>query len=44
MTTVTAIPLEAKGGAFLIEDRAPHEIFTAEDLTDQHLAIARTID
>src|SRR5215470_2582074 len=44
MTVVTAIPVRAKGGAFLIEDRAPHEIFTAEDLTDQHLAIARTID
>jgi alkylation response protein AidB-like acyl-CoA dehydrogenase len=44
MTTVTATPLEAKGGAFLIEDRAPQEIFTAEDLTDQHVAIARTID
>lgn len=44
MTTVTAIPAQAKGGAFLIEDRAAHEISTAEDLTDEHLAIARTID
>jgi alkylation response protein AidB-like acyl-CoA dehydrogenase len=44
MTTVTAIPAQAKGGAFLIEDRSPHEIFTAEDLSDEHLAIARTID
>ena len=44
MTTVTATPLLAKGGAFLIEERAPKEIFTAEDLNDEHLAIARTID
>jgi alkylation response protein AidB-like acyl-CoA dehydrogenase len=32
------------GGAFLIEDRAPEEIFTAEDLSEEHLAIARTVD
>jgi alkylation response protein AidB-like acyl-CoA dehydrogenase len=44
MTTVTVIPAQAKGGAFLIEDRSWHEIFTAEDLSDEHRAIARTID
>jgi alkylation response protein AidB-like acyl-CoA dehydrogenase len=33
-----------KGGSFLIEDRAPGEIFTPEDLTQEHLAIARTAD
>ena len=44
MTTTTATPLQVKGGAFLIEDRAPHEIFTAEDLNEEHLAIARTVD
>lgn len=44
MTTLPAVPVPAKGGAFLIEDRAAHEIFTAEDLTDEHLAIARTMD
>jgi alkylation response protein AidB-like acyl-CoA dehydrogenase len=44
MTTATATPLQVKGGAFLIEDRAPHEIFTAEDLNEEHLAIARTVD
>jgi alkylation response protein AidB-like acyl-CoA dehydrogenase len=32
------------GGAFLIEDRRPDEIFTAEDLSQEHLAIARTVD
>jgi len=44
MTTTTATPLQVKGGAFLIEDRSPNEIFTAEDLNDEHLAIARTVD
>jgi alkylation response protein AidB-like acyl-CoA dehydrogenase len=44
MTTVTATLPQAKGGAFLIEDREPNEIFTAEDLNDEHLAIARTVD
>ena len=44
MTTASATPVDAKGGSFLLEDRAPHEIFTAEDLSDEHLAIARTVD
>ena len=43
LTTSGILP-KIKGGAFLIEDRAPDEIFTAEDLTEQHLAIARTVD
>ena len=33
-----------RGGAFLIEDRSPREVFTAEDLSEEHLAIARTVD
>jgi alkylation response protein AidB-like acyl-CoA dehydrogenase len=33
-----------KGGSFLIEARRPEEIFTPEDLTDQHRLIARTAD
>jgi alkylation response protein AidB-like acyl-CoA dehydrogenase len=44
MTTVAATPLQIKGGAFLIEDRSPNEIFTAEDLNEEHLAVARTVD
>jgi len=44
MTTVAASPLQARGGAFLVEDRPPDEIFTVEDLTEEHLAIARTVD
>jgi alkylation response protein AidB-like acyl-CoA dehydrogenase len=42
-TASTSLPI-ISGGAFLIEDRAPHEIFTAEDLSQEHLAIARTVD
>jgi alkylation response protein AidB-like acyl-CoA dehydrogenase len=33
-----------KGGSFLIEQRQPEEIFTPEDLTDQHRLIAQTAD
>src|SRR4029077_8015325 len=44
MTTATASSPKIKGGGFLIEDLAPHEIFTAEDLSEEHLAIARTTD
>jgi alkylation response protein AidB-like acyl-CoA dehydrogenase len=31
-----------KGGAFLIEERTPDEIFTPEDFTEEHLMIAET--
>jgi hypothetical protein len=44
MTTAAATPTQVKGGAFLIEDRSPNEIFTAEDLNEEHLAIARTVE
>ena len=30
------------GGSFLIEERAPEEVFTPEDLSEDHRAIART--
>jgi alkylation response protein AidB-like acyl-CoA dehydrogenase len=40
-TTATSKAL-VKGGSFLIEDRSPEEIFTPEDLTDQHRLIAQT--
>jgi alkylation response protein AidB-like acyl-CoA dehydrogenase len=42
-TAALSLP-KTKGGAFLIEDRLPNEIFTPEDLTEEHLAIARTAD
>jgi len=44
MVTETATLPKTKGGAFLIEDRAPGEIFTPEDFTEEHRAIARTAD
>jgi alkylation response protein AidB-like acyl-CoA dehydrogenase len=31
-----------KGGAFLIEERAPEEVFTPEDFTEEHRMIAET--
>ena len=43
LTTSATLP-KTRGGAFLIEDRAPGEIFTAEDLSEHHHAIARTVD
>ena len=44
MTIAAATPLQVKGGAFLIEERSPNENLTAEDLNEEHLAIARTVD
>lgn len=35
---------KSSGGAFLIENSSPAGIFTAEDLGEEHLAIARTVD
>ena len=31
-----------KGGSFLIEDRAPEEIFTPEDISEEQRMFART--
>ncbi|MBV9504898.1 MAG: acyl-CoA dehydrogenase family protein [Acidobacteriia bacterium] len=32
----------AKGGSFLIEERQPNEVFTPEDLTEEHRQIGKT--
>jgi alkylation response protein AidB-like acyl-CoA dehydrogenase len=41
----TALPqVKHRGGSFLIEGTLPEEIFTPEDFTEEHLAIARTTD
>jgi len=40
---MTALP-KTTGGEFLIESRASEEIFTPEDFTDDHLAVARATD
>jgi alkylation response protein AidB-like acyl-CoA dehydrogenase len=44
MPIAEAILPKTAGGAFLIEDTAPHQIFTLEDLTEEHLAIGKTAE
>jgi acyl-CoA dehydrogenase-like protein len=44
MTTSAAVSPKISGGAFLIEEFSPDEVFTVEDLSEEHLAIARTVD
>src|SRR4051812_24869787 len=41
--TTIALP-KTKGGAFLLEPRSPEEIFTPEDFTPEHRAIAKTTE
>ena len=36
MATIAQSLPKTKGGSFLIEDREPSEIFTPEDLTEEH--------
>jgi len=42
-TAAISLP-KTRGGAFLIEDRTPQEVFTPEDLSEEHLAIGRTAE
>src|SRR5512136_2432576 len=45
MTTEVKVPVvAAKGGSFLIEDRAPNEVFTPEDLSEEQVMIGKTAD
>jgi alkylation response protein AidB-like acyl-CoA dehydrogenase len=45
MTTLADISTKtAKGMAFLIEDSTPRDVFTPEDLSEEHLAVARMVD
>src|SRR5579885_1979366 len=44
MTTATIASAKALGGAFLVHDAAPSDVFTPEELSDEHLAIAHTVD
>jgi hypothetical protein len=45
MTTLTDIPRKTtRGTAFLIEESAPQEIFTPEDLSEEHLAVGKMVD
>ena len=42
-STIAALP-KSKGGGFLLEERRPEEIFTPEDFTEEHRAIAKTTE
>jgi alkylation response protein AidB-like acyl-CoA dehydrogenase len=44
MASSTISPTKHKGGSFLIEPTLPSEVFTPEDFTDEHRAIARTTE
>jgi alkylation response protein AidB-like acyl-CoA dehydrogenase len=45
MTTLTDIPRKTtRGTAFLIEESAPQDIFTPEDLSEEHLAVGHMVD
>ena len=42
MSSVIGLPVAAAGGSFLLENRSPEEVFTPEDLTEEHRQIAAT--
>ena len=44
MATTTTSYAARKGCAFLLEEIPPEEIFTREDLTDEHLAVERMVE
>src|SRR5580692_8094424 len=44
MATTTLTPTKHQGGSFLVAPTMPQEIFTPEDFTDEHRAIARTTE
>jgi len=44
VATTTEIPRKISGGSFLLQDVSPEQVFTYEDLTDEHLDIGRTVD
>ena len=44
MASSTISPTKHKGGSFLIEPTSPEQLFSPEDFTDEHRAIARTTE
>jgi alkylation response protein AidB-like acyl-CoA dehydrogenase len=44
MASSTISPTKPKGGSFLIEASLPEQLFSPEDFTDEHRAIARTTE
>ena len=44
MSTVSNLPVAAVGGSFLLETRAPEEVFTPEDFSEEHRQIVSTAE
>jgi len=44
MATTTSPYTTRKGAAFLLENVTPEEVFTREDLSEEHIAIGRTVE
>ena len=44
MATTTLTPTKHQGGTFLLAPTAPEDVFTPEDFTEEHRAIARTTE
>ena len=44
MAATTLTPAKHQGGSFLLEPTAPADVFTPEDFTEEHRAIARTTE
>ncbi|HKV91761.1 MAG TPA: acyl-CoA dehydrogenase family protein [Candidatus Angelobacter sp.] len=44
MATTTTSPIAKKGAGFLLEEIAPEEIFTREDLSDEHRAVGQMVE
>ena len=44
MATTTLPKTKISGGAFLLEERQPNDVFTPEDFTEQHTLIAQTAE
>jgi alkylation response protein AidB-like acyl-CoA dehydrogenase len=44
MASSTISPTKPKGGSFLIEPTSPEQLFSPEDFTEEHRAIARTTE
>jgi len=44
MATTTTSHAARKGAGFLLEEIAPEEVFTREDLTEEHLAVQRMVE
>ncbi len=44
MTTATVASTKVLGGGFLVQDASPADVFTPEELSEEHRAVAHTVD